>query len=65
MATRKHAEDQPPILTSDIGRRLDAIIRRQGGKPKPTVDPHRMVLPAPSREACEDQMSIDDLIESP
>lgn len=41
------ADVPAPILCRDVGRRLDAIIRRHGGTPKPDPAPTRMHLPTP------------------
>lgn len=56
---REHGPDDPngPILHRDVGKRLDAIIRRFGGKPRPIESiGNRVVLPAPKRGHRKGQM---------
>ena len=50
----------PAILSHDTGRRLDAIIRRHGGKPT-DVESHagRITLPAPKKGLSPDQEVLD------
>lgn len=51
------------ILSSDVGKRLDAAIRRHGGKPKATIAPSKMILPPIGKFDCKDQLTLDDVIE--
>ena len=48
-----------PILHKDVGKRLDAIVRRHGGKPKPdSTPPGKVVLPSPGKRTCKDQLPL-------
>lgn len=49
-----------PILHRDPLKRLDALIRRFGGKPKPETPPGRMVLPAVGKRFCKGQLPLFD-----
>ena len=49
----------PAILHQDTGRRLDAIIRRHGGQPKPDQT-GRMHVPSPGRRKCKGQLALLD-----
>jgi hypothetical protein len=46
-----------PILADDIAKRLDGIVRRHGGKPKP-VEQIRYNPPAPKRGECKGQRKL-------
>jgi hypothetical protein len=55
--SREPDDAAPAILHTDTGRRLDAIIRRHGGQPKPDQS-GKMALPSPGRRKCKGQLAL-------
>lgn len=64
-ARRKPGDIDAPdaILSTDVGKRLDAAIRRHGGKPKAEIPASRMILPPVGKFDCKDQLALDDAVE--
>lgn len=59
--SRRDDEAPPAILQSDPLKRLDALIRRHGGKPKAETPPGRMTLPPVGKRSCRGQLSFDEV----
>jgi len=47
-----------PITDPDPAKRLDAVIRRHGGKPKPVPGKVSHHLPEPKRAECKGQRKL-------
>lgn len=47
-----------PIASTDTTKRLDAIVRRHGGKPKPVPGKVSHHLPEPKRGECKGQRKL-------
>lgn len=61
MVKRVADDTAPAILQADPLKRLDAIIRRHGGKPKADTPPRRMSLPPVGKRSCKGQLAFDEV----
>lgn len=58
MTARDDGVTAPAILATDTGKRLDAIIRRHGGKPTADTRPSKVILPPVGKRTCKGQMPL-------